>query len=252
VLDMSDKSEVLKASVKRLGDVVEPMGADELRTQAYPSEWKVADVLSHLGSGAVLFGLRLEQANGGPEVEAEPVWAEWNAKDPEAKSADALRADQGLEARIDALTADQRATLTMSLGPMNLDLDGMLRLRIAEHALHRWDIDVAFDPAATVDADALPAVLEILPMISGFAGKPTGSTRDVRVRTSAPDRGFVVSLAADRVAVTPDDTVRDADLDLPAEAFVRLVYGRLDPEHTPATSGSDADLDELRRVFPGI
>jgi hypothetical protein len=41
------------------------------------------------------------------------------------------------------------------------------------------------------------------------------------------------------------------DLELPAEAFVRLVYGRLDPAHTPPVSGT-ADLDELRSVFPGV
>ena len=40
------------------------------------------------------------------------------------------------------------------------------------------------------------------------------------------------------------------DLVLPAEAFVRLVYGRLDPDHTPAVRGT-ADLAELRAVFPG-
>ncbi len=44
------------------------------------------------------------------------------------------------------------------------------------------------------------------------------------------------------------DTTR---LHLPAEALIRLVYGRLDPEHTPAIEG-DADLDALRRTFPGF
>jgi hypothetical protein len=38
---------------------------------------------------------------------------------------------------------------------------------------------------------------------------------------------------------------------LPAEAFCRLVYGRLDPDHTPPFSGDAALLDALRSVFPG-
>ena len=42
----------------------------------------------------------------------------------------------------------------------------------------------------------------------------------------------------------------EPDLELPAEALVRLVYGRLDPDHTPAVRGG-ADLDVLRGVFPG-
>ena len=39
---------------------------------------------------------------------------------------------------------------------------------------------------------------------------------------------------------------------LPAEAFSRLVYGRLDPDHTPAFTGDAALLDTLRRVFPAF
>jgi hypothetical protein len=34
---------------------------------------------------------------------------------------------------------------------------------------------------------------------------------------------------------------------------VRLVYGRLDAEHTPAAVETDGvDLDQLRAVFPGF
>jgi hypothetical protein len=43
-----------------------------------------------------------------------------------------------------------------------------------------------------------------------------------------------------------------ASLVLPAEAFIRLVYGRLDPEHTPELAVVGIDLDELRRAFPGL
>ena len=40
---------------------------------------------------------------------------------------------------------------------------------------------------------------------------------------------------------------------LPAEAFVRLVYGRLDPDHTPSSVSADGvDLDLLRSAFPGL
>ena len=41
------------------------------------------------------------------------------------------------------------------------------------------------------------------------------------------------------------------ELALPAEAFIRLVYGRLDPAHTPPVETRRADLDGLRQVFPG-
>jgi hypothetical protein len=42
-----------------------------------------------------------------------------------------------------------------------------------------------------------------------------------------------------------------ANLTMPAEAFIRLVYGPLDPAHTLAVAGDAATLDQLRHVFPG-
>ena len=43
-----------------------------------------------------------------------------------------------------------------------------------------------------------------------------------------------------------------AELRLPAEALIRLVYGRLDPAHTPPVETRGVDLDELRPIFPGL
>ena len=44
-----------------------------------------------------------------------------------------------------------------------------------------------------------------------------------------------------------------ADLTLPAEAFLRLVYGRLDPAHTPSSvTGDTGRLADLRKAFPGF
>ena len=53
------------------------------------------------------------------------------------------------------------------------------------------------------------------------------------------------------VTTVGHEPVADPELDLPSEAFIRLVYGRLDPEHTPGTVVGAA-LDTLRRTFPGF
>ena len=39
---------------------------------------------------------------------------------------------------------------------------------------------------------------------------------------------------------------------MPAEALVRLVYGRLDPAHAPPIETCRANLDELRQLFLGF
>ncbi len=44
-----------------------------------------------------------------------------------------------------------------------------------------------------------------------------------------------------------------SEVTMPAEALLRLSYGRLDPAHTPASvTGDPADLDQLRAIFPGF
>ena len=69
-------------------------------------------------------------------------------------------------------------------------------------------------------------------------------------RDHRPAAFLVLVLGPDEVSISPSDQVGDPDIVLPAEALVRLVYGRLDPDHTPQVRGT-ADLDELRRIFPG-
>lgn len=39
---------------------------------------------------------------------------------------------------------------------------------------------------------------------------------------------------------------------LPAEAFVRLLYGRMDESHSPPAESAGVELDELRPLFPGF
>jgi len=40
--------------------------------------------------------------------------------------------------------------------------------------------------------------------------------------------------------------------EIAAEAFVRLIYGRLDAAHTPPVENVGVELDELRQIFPGF
>jgi uncharacterized protein (TIGR03083 family) len=251
---MTVELEVLEASVKGLREMVEPLGADEIRASAYPAKWSVADVLSHLGSGAVISALRLDAALGGPEVEPQPIWDEWNAKDPEAAAADALRFDGALVERLRALSADERDQLSFAMGPMTFDYAGFIRLRVSEHVLHSWDIAAAFDPSATLLAAGAEMVLDALPMIARFGGKPTGAARQVSIRTTAPDRDYVIGIGGDAVSLATADAndVASPDLTLPAEALIRLVYGRLDPDHTPAVEGEEATLNALRATFTGV
>lgn len=101
--------------------------------------------------------------------------------------------------------------------------------------------------AAELVADGLPAIV-------GWAGKPSEEQLSVEVRTTSPELAFHLGLGPGGASLRPslDDTAAPT-LTMPTEAFVRLVYGRLDPEHTPAAvSAVGVDLDRLRASFPGL
>jgi uncharacterized protein (TIGR03083 family) len=251
---MTDQLEVLRTSVARLRRTVEGLGPSQLAAPAYPAEWTIADVLSHLGSGAVIHQRRFDDALAGRETAssfAPAVWDEWNAKSAPAKAADSLVADQALLERLGSYADDNvRARFEFAMGPMTFDWAGFIGLRLNEHALHTWDVEVALDPGAVVAPGSAGLVVDNLQMIARFTGKPFGTERTVAVRTSGPRRDFTITIGTDAVLLEPAEPAGEPDLQIPAEALIRLVYGRLDPAHTPATSGP-ADLDELRKAFPG-
>jgi hypothetical protein len=122
------------------------------------------------------------------------------------------------------------------MGPMNFGFGQFVGMRLNEHAFHTWDIEVVGDPTATIPATAADLVIDNLDLIARFTAKPTGDTTAVSVRTTSPERTFTVELAP--AAVTFGPSTAAADIELPAEAFARLVYGRLDPDHTPAGAES--------------
>jgi len=251
----------LRHSHDRLEAIVEPLDLGQLEQPAYPSKWSIAQVLSHLGSQAEIFGLWLDASLSGTEPPSReafgPIWDSWNARSPQAQAADALQADQiGLE-QLESLDDDQLAGLHLNLFGMDLDAAGLARIRVGEHAVHTWDVAVALDPAATIAPDAVGLLIDTLDQFIGRAAKPDGVQRRILVSTTDPERDFILE-TGESVTLTPTDgeaglpELRLPELRLPAEALIRLAYGRLDPAHTPPVQASDVDLDELRAIFPGI
>jgi uncharacterized protein (TIGR03083 family) len=244
----------LRTSVGHLHDLCGDLSDDELERQSYDSEWSIAQVLSHLGSGAVILRRRLEDIRAGsatPDEFAPSVWDDWNAKTPRAQADDALAADDSVLAALEDVSEAERADLVFAVGPLNLGFNEFAGLRLNEHALHTWDIEVVFDDTARLPDDAAALVVDNLGLIARFTGRPGGHDRTIAVRTTDPERDIALRLTADGVELTAGEHGQHPDLELAAEAFSRLVYGRLDPDHTPAFSGDGALLDALRSVFPG-
>jgi uncharacterized protein (TIGR03083 family) len=236
------------------------LGADQLRERSYATEWSVADVLSHLGSGAelALLRLRAETEDSPSYEETAQVWATWNARTPEQQAVEAIAADEAYVAALESLDDQGLDGLHRELAGLDLSAREVLGLRISEHSMHGWDIAVMFDDEAVVPAAGVPALLAVLPVTLRFAAQPHDGELRVRVRTTNPDGDYVFELAQAEARLTPvedstDPTAVDSELSLPAEALLRLVYGRLDPRHTPPHKATDdAVLDRLRAIFTGF
>jgi uncharacterized protein (TIGR03083 family) len=250
----------LRNSHERLAALVSPLTSDQLRGPSYCTDWSIAQVLSHLGSGAEIALLMLPAALGQSEPlgrEAfQPIWDAWNAKGPEDQAADGLSADENQVRTLEELSDDDLARISLPFFGMKLDAVGAVRLRLGEHALHTWDVAVSGDPAARVSPDAVSLLIDNVPQ---FLAPRLGRAPDVpfriRILTTDPGRDYLL-VAADPVSMSEwpgDGGGADSEVRMPSEALLRLAYGRLDPAHTPAEVMADAaDLDRLRKVFPGF
>jgi len=251
---MTDALDALEQSVAYLRSTIDGMSEDQYVASAHPTEWTVADVMSHLGSGAIISKRGIDDSLEGRETPPkfnESVWDVWNAKTPHAKVTDALDADRALLDRMLELTAEERGRYFLSIGPFRFDFDQAVRLRLGEHVFHTWDIEESFNTEATLQPEAVPFLFGNLELLLRFAAKPSGIEHTLHVRTSDPRKDFALTQTLDVVELDDVEGVDDFDLEIPAEAFLRLAYGRLDEEHTPA--GIDpTHLAELRRVFPGF
>ena len=236
-----------------------PLTPDQLQQRSYDSEWSIAQVLSHLGSQAEVFNLWLDAGLTGQDPPGRdafpPIWEAWDTRSPQAQAADSLRVNETLVERLESLDDGERERFRLQMFGMDLDIAGLARMRLAEHAIHSWDVAVALDPSARVAPEAVGLLIDTLGQLAARAGQPDGNKRRVHVSADDPERHFTLetgqTVTLEPVAAEERDE-DGAELRLPAEALVRLVYGRLDPARTPPVKARGIDLDELRPLFPGF
>ena len=250
--------QALRHSHDSLRALAGPLTGAQLAQRSYCPDWSIAQVFSHLGSQAEVFGLWLDAGLAGQDPPGRdafpPIWDAWNARGPREQADGSLQANEALIQRLESLDAGQRERFHLELFGMDLDTAGLARMRLSEHAIHSWDIAVALDPAARVAPDAVDLIVDTLGPLAARSGQPDGNKLRLNVATVSPQRHFTLE-SGETVTLVPSPAGEDAELPelrLPAEALVRLVYGRLGPGHTPPVETRGVDLDELRRMFPGF
>jgi uncharacterized protein (TIGR03083 family) len=245
----------LRSEHDTLTGLVRTLTDEQLATTSGAAEWTVAQALSHLGSGAEIGRAPIARA-AGETVAAEDnqtIWARWDASSPRAQAEGFLEHNARWLETVEALTPEQRSSLSVDLGflPEPVPLLTAVAMRLNEVANHSWDVRVAFDPAAGVDAESAAVLVEHLTgplgFMLGFFAKPAELADPVSV--AIPGGGLVID---DGVTVVEHLDAPSATFNGSAEAFVRLVSGRLKaPYDKGVTVEGNLSLDGLRHVFPG-
>jgi uncharacterized protein (TIGR03083 family) len=258
---MADPLPVLRVSHEQLAEVVRGLDDAALTGPSYCDDWNVAQVLSHLGSGAEIGQGLLRKARGADGLpDSQEIWARWDAMSPTEMAAGYLAANDSYLAAYEGIDEQERLSLLLPFFTGPTPVGQVLMFRLTEHALHSWDVRVLDDPQATVLPAAVPLLLELTAMTAQWAAKPAavdlGGPARLAITLTEPDREFVFTVADGQAELAVDADAGEATgtLRIPAEAFVRLTTGRLDPDHTPAgvESTGSPTLDELRLIFPGF
>lgn len=232
------------------------IGDDQLNSPSGADDWTVAQVLSHLGSGAEIGRAPIARA-AGESVDAEDnqtIWARWDSSTPAEQAEGFVRHNARWLETVDALTPEQRSSLTVDLGflPEPVPLVVALGMRLNEVANHSWDVRVALDPQAEVDPESAATLIELLAgpvgFMVGFLAKPAELDRPASV--AGPGAVLVIG---DAVTVVDELEAPSATFHGSPGAFVRLISGRLKPPYAKdVTVEGNVTLDDVRRVFQGF
>jgi uncharacterized protein (TIGR03083 family) len=251
----------LRATHDELAATVTPLSPAQLAGPSGASEWSIAQVLSHLGSGAEItlaslrVGLGNEPAPG--DTFNQSVWDRWNALSEQDQATGSLQADALLVEALEELTPEQRADLQIEVGflPFPLSVASFAAMRLNEATLHSWDVRIALEPQAVLSDESATLLAEHfageLGFLLGFLGKAEVLTNGAVVDFTGSDFGLTIT---ESVAASSTVSAPTATFSGPTESVIRLISGRLTPAHTPesvAVTG-DVTLDDLRRVFPGF
>jgi uncharacterized protein (TIGR03083 family) len=253
--DLADWITAVRHSHDRFAALVLPLDDEQVQHPSYADDWSVAQVASHLGSQAEIFGLVLDAGLTGGETpgieQFRPLWDKWDNRPAPLQVTESVRVNEEFVSRIENLPESERTGFKVSFFGRDVDLSDFLSMRLGEHALHTWDIAVALDLSAVVAPDAVDLLIDTLPGTVAHAGQPADQARTLAIETVDPIRRFIL-VTGPKVVLTHDSGSEPADLIIPAEELVRLVYGRLDPEHSSAKLPGHEVIPELRQVFQGF
>ena len=226
------------AQTRRL---VDELDESDLDRPSLAGDWTIAQVLSHLGSGAEICAELVRRGLAGDDrgprrEELVPIWDRWNALPPREQRARWRDADLAHLDLLSGIDAGQEAELVVPYFAGPMDLATYLGYRLSEHAVHGWDVAAAVDPAARLGQVDL--VWQRIDLIASrfhdVSARAQLAPREVALehggRGDLLTVGEEVHIRSARAGTVPARLVGDT------EVLARLVYGRL------------RDVDELTEI----
>ena len=245
--DDARREEIVRAG-QRLESFLQTLGPGDLARQSACEGWTVGDVVGHLIERGSPIPDQIERGLGG-DISAPP-----DALDDPPLNEDQFRLD--LDRRAVELRRELGDGLAPEFARINREFDRVLSLiqpgdwdklcyhrlrpetvrsktdiRIAELAMHEWDIHWAFDPDAALAEDSLPGLVNASGRAVRRAFRPDPSrTGTVRYRFDLTGPGAApvdVTLAPDGASFeigasdAPDVTFRCA-----SATYAMLIFGR--------------------------
>jgi uncharacterized protein (TIGR03083 family) len=253
-----------RAEYEDLLGYLEMLPAAGWTEQSACSEWQVYQVISHIGSQPEIhLGTLNAGLHGAPPMtddDRKAIWARFDAMKPEDVLPAFKANNDAFVALVDSLgEEDLGKTIPWIFGPT--PLASVLAGRLNEQALHTWDVKWIHDKQAKVTPAAVPDLLEVnVPSRVGRLAQPAQAEalvgKTIQFLYSQPDGAVSVAVAADGAQVTPGKAdAPDLTVELPAEALIRLIWGRYNVAAGVASGelklSQPALADALQKLFPG-
>jgi uncharacterized protein (TIGR03083 family) len=245
----------------RLNAYLEALDAEGWLEQSYCTDWPVYQVVSHIGSGSRIGGLRVQAwVGGGPAVTRETmqqIWAHFDALEASQMYASFSAAVREYLA-VEAATPDAAGLQEVDGFAGKRPLYAYQLSRTWELACHSWDVYVSRNRAAQLDPAAVAVLGENLHFINLPFDKERGaalSTNPIAFRLLDSGRTYTLDPTAERPRVAQATDPADAPLVIagPDEEIVRFVSGRhFVPGARPrleVSRGTPQELAAVRRAF---
>ena len=246
-----EKAQLIKAESARMGEFLKRLSSEAWSTQSACDAWQVRDVIAHLAGGVDRFApniLRGARGDGSAPEGASPA----GVGDMDARlRANAQVAIDFRESLGDDLVKqfnENCAKLDDALAELEeadsdkpcyhpagtISVETYLNLRLTELIVHEWDCRSRLEAAPVMSAEALPSILEILPVfVVGRLFDPgvniTSPTRFRFELTGVAAESYDIVAGGGQKAIMElaSDKRPDAIIGCDTQTFVLLVYGRV-------------------------